>query len=236
MLRPGITENVYLQKAEMNDKGTLGITFAVGDSTVDSFDAAIEPESTTFLLFPFKNVSFDGQLLTAAESKLQISELKAQLTHILMGYMSSDKIVWAIRQNTPVTENNFSEHCTNEKVLATMYTNLCTQFIGMAKPFFGVGAKFRIKLVRQSATKHFSTFPKKFVLSGSPFYESMIVSTETSKLKFSTYEISKNLNDPTPVDAPAASTDNAGFDNGLDNLVPVSSFAAAQAANEEDGN
>ena len=52
---------------------------------------------------------------------------------------------------------------------------------------------------RRSAAKHFPALRTKW-LDNQPFVESMTISAEQSKLKFSKYEIEKGKNNPDPIE------------------------------------
>jgi len=56
---------------------------------------------------------------------------------------------------------------------------------------------FRCLLVRTSKDKHFATFRSSYI-EDNPFWESMDVPKEASKVKYTAYEEKEGLNDGTP--------------------------------------
>lgn len=214
----GINENVILTKADVNEKGSLELTFdeaAIVDkpkaSVFDSLQTAkVENDgdtSRTLLLFPFKKptgVRNEGK--TEDELIEMVSDdmkrVKNQLTQLLQIYLTEDKITWDPFAGTGVTNENYREMFLNDDALSRIFKNYAEQFIAMVTPFLGdTKYKLRVKLVRQSTDKHFATIPGRFLLDR-PWVESMDIPAEQAKVKFSEWEISQKMNDPTPTAKP----------------------------------
>lgn len=217
MIGVGINENVVLDKATMDDKGRLALSFrekGVGGANV--FDALTtagvsEDETFTLRLFPFNVPNIPGKELTDLEkSEIVVNDmtkLKNQLDQILEQYMTLDQIKWDTYAGTGLDKTNFMSRMLDADVLAKIYANLSAQFITMVTPFLGSDDHaVRLKLLRQSADKHFAMLPGRFI-KNAPFIEPMDVPKDQSKVAFSKYEIEKGLDNGTPVAREAAASE-----------------------------
>jgi hypothetical protein len=77
-------------------------------------------------------------------------------------------------------------------ILTGIYTNYVDQFVTQITPFVGPSSPlFRMKFIRTSKDKHFSSIPK-----FAPFIEPMSITLASSKLKYSRYELGWRKGDP----------------------------------------
>lgn len=220
MISVGINENVVLLKADTTEKGALQITFeekASLEKTSSVFDdlqtAKVENDGQTsrsLLVFPFKKPTgvrnegkTDDELIEMTSDDMK--KVKNQLTQLLEQYLTSDKIAWDPYAGTGIDTTNYRQKFSDDDALAKVFENYANQFIAQASPFFGNKAYLlRVKLVRQSADKHFATIPGKFLVDN-PWVELMEV--PTARVKFTKWEIDNKLNDGTPIARPDAPTD-----------------------------
>ena len=222
----GIFQNVIIEKAGINDKGRLTLSFRqlgeekkeAVDNPFDQMNASevIEDEKggDRIILWPFKLVdekTKDGTILTTKErgelANGDITRLKNQCQLILEQYMTKDNIKWSIFDGAPLTKEGYYEELCSQSVLDIIYRNICEQFVGMMQPFLDNDAHpMRLKLVRQSVDKHYAKLPDRYITS-QPFLEPMDVPEAQTKVKWSDYEIKNKLNDGTPVSRSTADTD-----------------------------
>lgn len=238
MIGIGINENVYLAKAEKDEKGTLVISLATPTGTdTAELKKALEANpfadweegGTTFnegmnginlRIFSFDAkapVNDPEKVPDATEMRNRIAQVRDPLAHILLGYMTKDKMPLkptAIFKGTGIDKdiNTFGTKIMSEDVQAKVYANIVDLFIEAVVPYAGKeDLLFRVKLPRQSAKKAYATFPTRFISDDQPFWESMSIPAESSKVKFSTWE--KN--------------------NGFDKADAISQKAADKVAVEE---
>ncbi len=160
-------------------------------------------------IFPFdakprKDKDQNDIPVDATEMKNRIGAFRDPLVHILSQYMTSDKIMMkpaVIFAGTGIDKdiNTFGSKILSETVQERIYKNIAAEFTRAIAPFIDNPALlFRLKLNRQSVKKAYATIPTKF-LKENPFMESMDIPAKASKLKFSSYEISKGLNSADPI-------------------------------------
>lgn len=219
MIPVSIVEDIVLSKALKNDKGTLvlGMKVVTGNlldslnsSTDDSASGGLEND---FLFFPLQATNFDKAIDTAANNTVKIQELKDQLTHILLRFMTSDKITWDILKGTGITPDNIDVKVIQQTTLDVIYANIVEQFLSMVKPFVNnTSQKSRVLLTRKSKAQHFPALRKRY-LTDQPFIESMSVPKEASALKYTEWEIKNGYNNPNKIETAAAdATDPAAAD------------------------
>jgi hypothetical protein len=214
MIQVGKNENVFVKSAEIKEeKGkkrlVVSISENVGEkevkSILDELNSNTEVSDmavASISVWPFDNKTSNGDEFTADIAVQRIAEVKDPLNHILLGYMTSDKIKWNIFAGIPVTTDNINTLLVQQDTLDKVFLNIATQFVEMIKPYTNNSKLFRFLAVRQSKKQHYPAFRKKF-LADQPFWESMEIPAETSKLKFSAYEIKNGLNNsiPAPTDS-----------------------------------
>lgn len=215
----GISEDIILKGAELDNNNWLNITFKqLQEVEYNAFDALNADEvvdrpvtELTIKLFNPK-VPKDTDNKGNSRSKEKIVELivndinrtKAILVHLLKGYLTKDQIKWDIYRATGLDKDNFNARIADNSLLDQIHKNMCSDFINMAKPFFNnEDHKFRLLLLRQSKDKHFPSFRDRY-LDENPFWEDMSIPAAASKVKFSDYEKKEGLNDPTPTARTAA--------------------------------
>lgn len=203
MIPVGIHENVRVNKATKNDKGTLVIGFkketGAEVNLLDLLNSAnasssIENQEQDIIVWPFEAVSRQGENHTPDNIWRSISETKDSLNHILLQYMTADKIAWDIMKDCGITTENMKAKICEQPVLNQIYNNMASQFISMMTPFLNDTSKlYRVLLVRTSKPKHFPALRKRF-LAANPFMEPMSVPKEQSKLAFTKWEIANGFN------------------------------------------
>jgi hypothetical protein len=217
MIGIGINENVYLASAELDQKGVLGITFeeagAADKPKVDSLFDVIAAETVveteygmTIKMFPPLPPKEGNDRTEEKNVELLVSDInktKGVLLHILRGYLTTDDIKKAGGLNPfrglPITKENFNKEIQRKELLEGIHRNMCTDFVNLIRPFLGQKDKlFRLLLVRQSKDKHYASFRGKYI-EDNPFFESMEIPKDASKVKFTKYELDNGLNDATPV-------------------------------------
>lgn len=218
MLKVGIHENLVLEKALKNEKGTLGLVFvpkrlddAAPRPKRSFFEEAettdvTERESSPLLLFPFKIPTYkgkDGEDLTDAEKgeaiQRDMKNFRLQLTFILGAYRAIKDFKFDPWRNTGLTPENWETNILDNDVLQTIYNNYVEDFLAGIAPFMGDHSRpVRLKLVRQSKDKHYATLPSRYI-EDNPFIEPMEVPAEASKLKFTKWEIDNKFDNGDPV-------------------------------------
>lgn len=229
MVGIGINENVFISKAEKNDKGTLEITFSQIEGNPEEAAAlkaklaenpfadweeggysATDTGGARLLIFPFDSKPPQGG--SNAESwkptkenmKERMDSVRAPL-YMILSYFIPDKTkmpltVANIFKGSGIDGNNFIPKIESETVQGKVYGNIVELFLSGIAPFIGDQANpFRLKLNRQSAKKAFPTLPTRYISDDNPFIESMKIPADKSKLKFSAWEIANGFNDATPV-------------------------------------
>jgi hypothetical protein len=209
MITVGIHDNILLSEAKLNDKGSLVIQFKTSEDETNLMDMLNETSEDGsqadadqgFLFFPFNMTDWEGKNYDLKGISGQIQDFRGQLTHVLMQYLTEDQIKWNLYKDTGITQDNVATKLMDEGVLKIVYTNLATQFIEMAKPFFGnTDYLLRSLFIRQSKAKHFPAFRKRW-LSTNPIFERMTVPKEQSRLAFSKWEKENGYDNPNKIEA-----------------------------------
>jgi hypothetical protein len=210
----GINSGVFLESVTMDDKFAVEFKFAEADAPRETSgfaalqaDEVIESTASSIRLFA-PNEEKD---LTLTEDKklarieANINKTKGILQHIMKGYMTFEempKLGKVAFNGLDITATNYAQVIQGLEAQRLIHKNMVQEFINAMRPYLNnPELKFRLLLLRQSKEKHFATFRGKFV-ENQPFYESMDIPETASKVKFSDYEISNKLNDPTPMAKP----------------------------------
>ena len=228
MIKIGINENVFIQSVSKTEDGVLVIAFSQpgGEAAADTsaIKAALaenpfadwEDGSESFheglnglsiRIFPFDadpTMSNPEVLPDSNEMRNRLNALRDPLTHLLLGYMTKDKNPLkpqaAFRgTGIDVNINLFPQLITSEEIIGKIYSNIVDTFIEAITPFVNnESLLFRAKFPRQSKKKAFATLPSKFIGPENPFWESMAIPAEASKIKWTPYEIRQGLDKDTP--------------------------------------
>ncbi len=206
----GITENVYIENAHLDDNNYFTISFKEKSDTNNPFlklqaeDVIEGSDSVDVKLFaPLPRKNEDGKLTKAkmAESvQRDLNKVKGVLQHIMSSYVTKDDYVLGkvMFEGTGIDATNYEDKFQDKAILMEMFLNMCRHFINTMKPFFGDDTKlFRLLLVRTSKDKHFATFRSNYI-EENPFWESMEIDPKASKVAFTPYENREGLNDGTP--------------------------------------
>lgn len=203
MISVGIHDNLRVYKAAKNDRGSLIIGYkeekAGNISILDMLNSASDNSSgggkeNDFLIYALEVADQQGNPFTAEKILQNITELKDMLTHILLNYMTSEKVQWNVMKDCGITPENITTQVTQQPVLTKIYANLVDQFIAMMTPHLtNTNKLFRCLFVRQSKNKHFAALRRRF-LDAQPFMEPMSVPKEQSRLHYTKWEIANGFN------------------------------------------
>jgi hypothetical protein len=160
------------------------------------------------LMFPFDAKppqSEPAKVIDGTEMKNRIGSVRDPLFHILTGYMTKDKITMKpmdIFLGTGIDKDmsTYNAKITSDAIIEKVYSNIVDIFVELITPFLGnQELLFRLKLPRQSKAKAFPTLPSRFISDETPFYESVLVPKESSKVAFSKWEIENGFDKDTVV-------------------------------------
>lgn len=221
MLKPGINNNVFLVKTEIQkiktgDKNMFALIFSNSkeekeQKKVNSDDIALSllsndeaitgdgNKSDAIYIFQFglpMELNFKNTPKTKDEKLREINNLIGNTKNIFIQFLSlylkKEDIKFDLLRGTNITPQTFSESLLSEEYLKMYFFNLCDQFSKQMAPYLSKDP-LRLLLVRQSKEKHFPTFRKRYVSSANPIVELMSVPEDQSMLKFSDYEIKEGL-------------------------------------------
>lgn len=205
MIKVGIKDNLRLTKVEKNDKDTLVVTIQEDGGPSESLMDMLASSSTSvsesdqgFIFWPIKvdtRAEDDAAVVTGLIKSFKA--FRAQLNHLLEQFITQDKIAWQPFAGLGFTKDSdfvdsLMNSGTREGVIEKIYSNYVDQFITQMVPHVGLTSPlFRMKLVRQSKDKNFSTIPK-----FPPFIEPMSIPIAQTKLSWSNYELGYRQGDP----------------------------------------
>lgn len=217
MIGIGINENVYLDKVILDDKDVLAITFknlpAPGAKKLSVFEeisaseVVDEAPEMTIRMFPMNGPKEDDSKTLEQKvdlARADIAKFKGICNHLLKGYMTSEEMKNILNptRGIAIDEANTEQQITQKVTMNQISKNMAQDFVNAIRPYCGnPAAAFRLLLVRQSKDKHFATFRGRY-LDENPFWESMSVPKEASKLKFTPWELANGYNLDTPVVKP----------------------------------
>lgn len=257
MIKVGVTENVVLSSTAMlekNGSSWLAIGFkelgtevkekkqlsAAAMLSESSDDAGDSSNETQFSIFAPNMKKFGEETIKDGADLLQeLVYVKTQLHHILKRFTVETNIKWSPFLETSINVNDEKDLLAKLQIPAVfekVYMNICKQFIEQSKKFLNLDNKAcRILLVRQSKTKSFGTFRKRF-LNDQPFLEAMDIPKENSKLmipvsangdktkfhdpidgflpRFTDYELKQGLDNPIRMEAEADKTETSSSETG----------------------
>lgn len=205
----GIYENVKISsETQVTEQGSLKLVLSKGGSSSSLFDSMMDGETiasdnAAMIFFPPNKDDFEGKPRSAENIAKDLQLQQMWLIEILKVYMTeenakkevgSEKMFLGLGLN----KDNFETKLKDDTVIKAATNNLAKAFVGACtKLKLSEKEKgFRIKLVRQSKTKHFPTLPKSAALRF-PWIESMDVENGQSKVVFTEYEKDNGLNSTT---------------------------------------
>lgn len=207
-MKVGITQNVLLVGANVNDKGTLVLDFSVKGGIVSAADdflnkvAEVKNDNVSSLMVFPPSVEYNGEKKEVKSIANALRGFRDQLQHFLLGYLTSDQATLSPYEGIDTTDQDaFVTALSQQVTVDKIYGNLAKQFVAKLQQ---IGSErlnkeaFRLLLVRQSAAKHFGTLRSNFI-SQNPFWESMSIPVANSAVRFTKYEITKGLNSGEPV-------------------------------------
>lgn len=218
MIGVGINENIVLKSAtiEPPKSGTGQASLRLnmieaGKGDFNPFDqmnagTVIQDDVFQLTVWAFKAPDLKnkaGEVLDpgarSERASGDVTNARNVLTQLLGIYLTPEQIKWNVWDGTGMDKDNYSERIVEQSTLDVVYKNICEQFIAMASPFFGKEEHaMRMKLVRQSKEKHFARIPDRY-LAENPWVELMTVPKESSRVKFTKWEIGQGLDDGTPI-------------------------------------
>lgn len=222
MIQIGINENIFLEKVVLDSKNVLDLTFseATKEKPKSLFanvagDEVVENTSMSVKIFsplpPSKADITDEKKVDLVIG--DINKTKGILRHILLGYYTSEDLkgLWAASfESLPISEENFNKQIIVKEILEGVHKNMARIFIAKITPHLNNRENtFRLLLVRQSKDKHYATFRGRYI-EDNPFWESMAIPKEASKVKFNAYEIENGLNHGIPVSKEATADKKEG--------------------------
>lgn len=223
MIKVGVNENVFLSKAEINEKGTLLIGFreigselkekavSMADEMSGGSDTsgASSGESTHLLFLPAlvkyeKDAAGNEQPEEGKVILASFLDLKNQLSHILKRFTTANLIKFSpfagVTEINPASEADILEKIVNKPIAEKIYTNYISQFVAQVTPFLNLETKpARLFLHRQSETSHFGKLRKKF-LGDQPFFEDTLIPVSSSKMYTNQLEKGTKHHEPVEVD------------------------------------
>jgi hypothetical protein len=243
MIKIGINENIFIRDAKYNaENNRLTITFEESGGTKYASvfdrlnaDEAVEtlPTRELILFCPMEPKAKIGEKDRTLEQRMNaitgdITSVKAILQHIMGGYMTKDEFKFDMYENIPTIDaNSYPAEIIKVPIFTQVFKNMCTQFIEKMKPYLGDETKlFRLLLVRQDANNAFPTFRRKYIKEN-PFYESMEIPKESSKVMFTPYELKEGLDSDIPAtrsDADKKGGDNKGNNSGAGPMTAANVF------------
>jgi len=217
----GFNEGVVVSGASVNEKDSLVIELSQGNTSLDLFEAmnsgaSMDTATTKIMLFPVDNKWY-GKDATHQEMVMKFRQLTTKLGEIIKHQV--EKVTWNMFEGTGINSaSDIAEKITSETVAAQIGKNIYTQFVAMVAASDKTKTQ-RLKLVRQSAAKHFPTLAEVlyFKKDGGEWTvaasESMDIPAAQSKLKFTTKEIEKGLDkaDKVVADTPSVSDNDLPF-------------------------
>ncbi len=211
MIQVGINENVVLTGVALNDKNTLSFTFNEAaklgtDKPSNPFDLlndddVVEIDNGTTINIFQPNVPDKADMTQEKKVDMvtnDINKIKSIMFHFLKGWLPAAEVKGKINpfSGVAIDATNYSTQILNKDILAAIHKNMATTFIQLITPLLTPAKPFRLLLVRQSTEKHWPSFRGKYI-EENPFWESMEIPAEASKVKFTSYEKGQKLDDPT---------------------------------------
>ena len=196
MLKVGIHENVNVTKAVTNDQGTLEIEFTKRESSdyLGALQGTTELDSKQDVNIRVygQNVDYFGDKRSGTDMLKLMINFSNVLKELLGVYIDKPEI--DITKGIKVTQDNAKIIFADQANVDTAYNNIVDQFLTQMAPFVGEKqAPFRVKLPRRSKKYSFASLQ-----NFGPWAETMDIPKESSKLKWSNWEITNGKNDPTP--------------------------------------
>lgn len=219
MIGIGINDNIILSKAEVNDKGTLVVSVkelgtevketkkaSILDDMADGSDTAGNTfGEVNFLMFMPSLTKYDkdeaGNEIPEDGAVIMKSfvDLKNQLSHWLKRFTTEKNIKFSPFAGVAVNmadEKDIIAKIATKAVAEKVYNNYITQFVTQITPFLNKSEKpGRLFLHRKSVESHFGVLRKKF-LGDQPFFESMDLAPEVSKMYTKQTEKTTKFHDP----------------------------------------
>lgn len=231
MLEISVNEGWKLgPNTKISEKGGLELNFIKGVAITSALEMMetedAEQEESFILLFPpkvedYKTKAPRTSIEVARDLRAEYKKLYVIFNLYFTKAELQDKFPPSvIYENTGINKDNESTLMIQESIVSKMFVNLANASIKFIKEeAMWDKEEFRIKMLRQSKDK---AFPR---MTYKPEYDNWIelmsVPKEATKVKFTSYEISKGYDNaiPVPTDKVAAAPGNDAFvGNGEDKL------------------
>lgn len=204
MLQVGIHENIKLGAGTgFNEKGyfKLHLEQSGSLSTFEAFmeDESIEKNEVSLIMFVPQVLKFNKvDMKSADEMAKELQTIRNWLRKILQVYLTEDQLKQEFSQQHmfsgmgQITEASFKTLLTQETSIKAICNNLFQSFIAAVTKYNLTEKEttFRIKFVRSSKKSNYPAIPK----NKDVWIESMKISKEESKIKYSQYEIDNEMN------------------------------------------
>lgn len=220
MLTVGIHENVRLgEGTEITENGSLVIELIQGsglsafESLMDD-NAAIDETAKIFVNdFRYRVTKFSSEERKSTKDLVkEIKNFSNFLKEFLNKYATEEDVkktfstALIFNELDITTDKELQEALKKDSTFEKVYIELSKAFIKTCEEnnLYDADKLFRLKLVRQSADKHFPTFTS---YTWEPWIESMAISKEKSEIVFTPSEIKKNKHIATPVASDSTSSE-----------------------------
>lgn len=214
-MKIGVNENVNLSKVELNDKGTLEVTFATvleGEESIEDLinegDDTVDVSEDTFkvLFFAPTVTQLGGEKKGEPEAPERIlksiTDLAGRLKHILKMYTDIKSVPFNAFRGTGIdatSKKDIHAGIVQADITEKIYNNIVEDFVEHINRVvdFGDPVNLRLFLIRRSEAVHFGTLRKGKTLDKYPFLE--LSSVPITKSKMYTIESGKTTKFHEPV-------------------------------------
>jgi len=199
-IQVSVSENTVVSNAVINEKNSLVITLSQG-VVMDEFEAmesgaSMDSNTVNIMYFPQDNTWY-GKDGSAKELTMKFRALTHKLTEAIK-FQHTGEIKWNMFKDTGITNGaDIAAKITDAAVCEKIGHNIFTKFVELVAA--SEKTPCRMRLVRQSAAKHFPTLPESLLFKKDggewtvDFTESMSIPKEQSKNVYTKKEIEKGL-------------------------------------------
>jgi len=231
-LEIGLNKGYKLVGAEVNEKGSIDVTFAKGESQsslLDMLAAEVAAEESSIIMFPPNLVKYKDN--TPRRPKDIVNDLRRGYRifyKIFNLYVPKDQLeqmypVTAMYNGITITPEKEVKVLTTEATVKKIWANLGIM-VGTIIKNLDLANKeaLRLKLIRQSANKPYPAFV--FKVDRDDWVDLITVPDNLTKVKFTDWEISKGYNNAAP---PIADTTQNAPEGGFANstMPPINPAA-----------
>lgn len=215
MLFAGIHEDLNVNVTFNEKDGYKNLVFELGqqkslEELLTSTSSEVESGPTKLMMFGVNTTDWEGNTKEGSQILKELSKTNAKYMKFLKVFMAEDDISWNILTGL---DGLSTEQLNKPEVLGLLNNNIVDEMLKNWNNVKDKSKKVRVKLVRQSKTKHFPKFPDL-----GDYIESMEIEPELSKLKFSDWEIENGYDSTQPYQSDSDDVDDSGMGD-LDDIV-----------------